>query len=203
MSKQDAPKLQRVGGTLNKMTVSVTIATIALFISVVTFLINLWLGHRVAVRGRKPVLVFVYQYRPGRGPAPTWHLQNIGKGPALNVLVAMRVPKYQAWYKPVRVPPLAEDADFECHWLEPYDPQEDFGLGVEYTDSEGRWYTATTGNDNAVVLEGRWLPRWKPDEISPHWRTPTIVESHPQKSAFPAGVLPAEYGRGLRTLARR
>lgn len=75
------------------MSGSLIIATIALFVSVVTFFINLWFGHRAAVRSRKPVLVFVYQYRPGRGPAPTWHLQNIGKGPALNVLVAMRVPK--------------------------------------------------------------------------------------------------------------
>lgn len=102
----------------------------------------------------------------------------------------------------MRAPPLAEGADFECHWLEPHDPHEDFGLGVEYTDSEGRWYTATTGNDNAVVFDGRWLPRW--DEIQPHWRTLKPAESQSQKSAFPAGVRPAEYGRGLRVrIARR
>ena len=63
------------------MTVSVLISALALFVSAVSFALNLAVGHRAAVRGRKPVLVFVDE------PRECWILQNIGNGPAINVVI--------------------------------------------------------------------------------------------------------------------
>ena len=67
------------------MSISVVISVVALVLSATTFGVNLWVGHRAAVRARQPVLVFVDD--PAAG---CWTLQNIGNGPALNVIVAQR-----------------------------------------------------------------------------------------------------------------
>jgi hypothetical protein len=64
------------------MDVSALISGLALALALASFAVNLRIGHRAAVRGRKPVLVFVDE--PGRA----WTLRNIGNGPAVNVVVA-------------------------------------------------------------------------------------------------------------------
>jgi hypothetical protein len=166
------------------MSTGTLIAVVALVLSFTTFLINLWAAHRAAVRARKPILAFVWGERG-------WAIHNIGNGPALNVLVALREKPY--WFDPVRVPPLAKDTSFDCHWLGKANL---IGLGVEYTDSEGGWYTATTGDDNTVVSEGRWLPNWGHCEIKPYWKAPAYGAHEPRwcerRSSFPAGYPPHE-----------
>src|SRR5262245_21186173 len=67
------------------MSTATVIAVISVLIAGTSFAVNFWIGHRSAVRARKPVLVFLDD--PERG---CWVLQNLGNGPALNVLVAQR-----------------------------------------------------------------------------------------------------------------
>jgi hypothetical protein len=129
-------------------------------------------------------------------------LVNVGNGPAMNVLVAARAwhpalagePEAGAppWLNPVRLPPIAVDGEVECAWL--FVPG-DMGLGAEYTDSDGRPYTSTTGDDRTVVLEGRFLPAWSRDEVVPYWQLEGDVFRTRawgvRASDFPAGIRPA------------
>ncbi len=143
-----------------------------------------------------------FVWRPKPGYQGSWVLANVGSGPAMNVLVAARAwhPALPAtppsgsrpWLNPVRMPPLAVDAELECEWL--FLPDGDMGLGAEYTDSEGRVYTSTTGDDRTVVLEGRFLPDWPREEVVPYWQLEGDVFRTrvwgARESAFPAGVRP-------------
>jgi hypothetical protein len=67
------------------MSAATVIAIVSVAIAGTSFFVNFWIGQRAAVRARKPVLVFVDD--PER---QCWVLQNVGNGPALNVLVAQR-----------------------------------------------------------------------------------------------------------------
>lgn len=136
------------------MSISVVISVVALVLSATTFGVNLWVGHRAAVRARKPVLVFVDD--PGAG---CWTLQNIGNGPALNVIVAQR--QDGEWFNPVRARPLAKDQVLALGWLGRVNGT---GLGAGYTDAEGQLYTSTVGGEVLRTYEGRRLPDWEAEE---------------------------------------
>jgi hypothetical protein len=110
-------------------------------------------------------LVFLYDGARG------WILRNVGNGPALNVLVAQK--KEGTWFNPVRVPPLSKETEFIPLWL---DHVNTTGLGAIYTDSEGVWYTSTTGNDLTQVFDGLRFGPWEEPEIGRHWNHPTYVE---------------------------
>lgn len=142
----------------NLMSASVLIAGLALAVSLMSFALNLWVGHRAAVRSRKPVLVFVDE--PDRG----WTLRNIGNGPALNVIVAQR--KDGQWFNPVRVRPMAKEQAETLEWLGRVN---DTGLGVVYVDSEGLYYTSTVGAEILRTYEGARLPGWTEGEIRRYW----------------------------------
>lgn len=88
-----------------KDVISAILSFVALIVSVFAF--NL--SRRATVLGRKPVLVFEYDGNRG------WILRNVGSGPALNIIVAQKQPS-GAWFNPVRVPPLAKDAEFIPKW---------------------------------------------------------------------------------------
>jgi hypothetical protein len=138
----------------------------ALFISIVSvtialasFVVNLWLNQRAAVRARKPVLIFVDDPKQG-----CWTLHNVGNGPALNVLVAQR--NAGTWFNPVIVPPFGKDASFPLTWLGRINSD---GLGVTYSDFEDRRYTSTLGGERSRTYEQDRLPRWEDAEIKRYW----------------------------------
>jgi hypothetical protein len=77
------------------------LASAALVISLITFVLSYRAATATERRSRLPVLVFVYD-------GNRWLLRNVGNGPALGILVAQKHMKgSQAgnWYNPVRVPP--------------------------------------------------------------------------------------------------
>jgi hypothetical protein len=142
------------------------IAVVSLVLAFTSFVVNFWLNHRAAVRARKPVLVFVDDH----GEKDCWVLENVGNGPALNVIMAEREPKKDkhpgTWLNPVRVPALAKDSEFRLHWL---DHVKDRGLGAIYSDFEGRRYTSTAGDEQVFTYEGNRLPKWAEKEIENYW----------------------------------
>jgi hypothetical protein len=151
------------------MTVGTVLSVIALVTSVVTFFISRRAADRAEQRGRMPVLAFVYDESRG------WILRNVGRGPALNIIVAQKRPG-DGWFAPVRVPPLANDGEMLCPWLGHVN---DTGLGATYTDllgsDDGAWYTMTCADDLVQVREGRQLPAWPESAVGRHW--------HPQAPA--------------------
>ena len=162
------------------MTASFLISVFALVLSALSFAVNLWVGRRATIRGRKPVLVFIDELDA------SWTIRNIGNGPALNVLVAQR--QSGQWFNPVRVRPLAKDQTEPLAWL---GGANDTGLGAMYSDSEGMKYTSTLGNEVAVSYEGHRLPNWKAEsEIRRYWELgawdPSLPRWGQRDSTFPA-----------------
>jgi hypothetical protein len=127
------------------------IATCSLFYSVYS-------ARRTAVRSRQPDLVFEYA-------DDGWYLENVGNGPAINILLAFRGDK-TPWKCPLRIPPLAKDAKYHIKELGRLSVRH---LGASYTDSSGHWYSTLSVNDENVVERGRALPSFDDSEISRHW----------------------------------
>jgi hypothetical protein len=142
------------------MSEATVIAIVSVAIAGTSFLVNFWIGHRAAVRARKPVLVFVDD--PQRG---CWVLQNVGNGPALNVLVAQR--ESGQWFNPVLTPPLSKDSAVPLTWLGRVNVT---GLGATYSDFEDRRYTSTLGGERSRTYEGNRLPEWPDGDIRRHWK---------------------------------
>jgi len=130
----------------------------ALLVSVVSFVMSYRLSQHAAVSSVMPVLAFVYDKES------QWVIQNLGNGPALNVVIASKMTDDSPWSNPVRLPPLARDGRFKL----PVDINVKW-LGASYNDVDGRDYSATCVRDDSRVRRGRLLPRWPNEEIKPHW----------------------------------
>ena len=73
------------------------------WIPVIVSVIAVLVARRAVTRSIRPVLVFVCEVR-----GEAWRLQNVGTGPALDVLVAEKHREEQAWARFMRVPPLTK-----------------------------------------------------------------------------------------------
>jgi hypothetical protein len=146
--------------------VAIIISAISVGIALASLLVNFVLSRRSSIRARKPILVFVDD-----PDEECWALQNLGNGPALNVLVAQRAGG--RWFNPVRLAPLAKDGSFSLRWLGRVD---DTGLGASYADFEGRRYTSTLGGEISRAFKGDRLPRWDDSEIVRYWELPAQDE---------------------------
>jgi hypothetical protein len=146
--------------------ISAALSLVALCVSLFTFMLGYRLTRRLAILGRKPVLVFEYDGEVG------WILKNVGAGPALNTTVAQKHVGGD-WFNPVRVPPLAKDGKMVLGWLGHVNST---GLGSTYSDFEGKFYTSTCGNDLSRVFEGARLGQWKENQIGRHWSQPPYRE---------------------------
>jgi hypothetical protein len=142
------------------VSIAIVISAVSVVIAFASLVLNVLLNHRASVRARKPVLVFLDDPEQG-----CWVLQNVGNGPALNVLVAQR--ESGEWFNPVRGRPLAKDATFALVWLGRTNTS---GLGASYSDFEDRRYTSTLGGEVARAYEGERLPTWASSEIKRYWQ---------------------------------
>jgi hypothetical protein len=134
----------------------------AFAVSVMSLTISYLSSRKTSITGIKPVLVFVYDEEKG------WILQNIGNGPAMNIIVAQKRVGGE-WFNPVRIPPVSKGTEFILTWLGHVN---DTGLGATYTDFQDRTYSSTCGNDLSRTFEGNKLRVWKEQEIGRHWNHP-------------------------------
>jgi hypothetical protein len=144
------------------------ISIVSVAIAFGAVVLNFALSHRAAVRARKPVLVFVFDTEERH--EGEWVLRNVGNGPALNVLVAMRAEG--EWFNPVRVPPLARDSSFALPWTARTGSA---GLGASYGDFEGRRYTSTLGGEIARAYDGDRLPALDDEEVVRYWQVESTI----------------------------
>jgi hypothetical protein len=137
------------------------IAVVSVAIATLSFIVNFWVGQRAAARARKPVLVFVDD--PERG---CWVLQNVGNGPALNVLVAHQG-KDGKWFNPVFAPPLAKEANSRSRFSrKTLRPRPRFSRNSLTNQPSGRrraahrLKTKIAGRDWSIPRIRRWLALW-------------------------------------------
>jgi hypothetical protein len=136
------------------------VSTLALILSVISFALSYWQSRRGAVTNVMPVLVFVYEQN---GQSGQWVLQNVGNGPALNIVVADKASEESAWSNPVRLPPLPREGRFPLRVTRPK------WLAASYDDIHGHQYSATCVNNDSRVRAGRVLPNWAAGEVRPYW----------------------------------
>jgi hypothetical protein len=115
-------------------------------------------SRRGEVRAVRPVMVIVYK-------EDGWHIANVGQGPALDVMVAKKVVG-GGWIEPVRVPPIAKDAEFRLHWMA---HDNTHGIGVSYSSFSNEAYTSICGNDKNKLSEGNLFPDWTEKQIAREW----------------------------------
>lgn len=136
---------------------NVVVAGMALLVSCFAY----WFARKTAIEEIRPVLVFTYDNKRG------WILQNIGKGPALNIVIAQK--KNECWFNPVRIPPLSANSEFILAWL---DHVNDTGLGATYDNFQDRSYSSTCSKDLSRVFTKNKLRAWHNAEIGVHWDHP-------------------------------
>ena len=160
-------------------TVSVTIAAVALVVSVIVFADNRLRSVDAARLARVPVLVFAWD-----APRHDWTLTNIGNGPALDVVILQRIGGQ--WVRPLRMPEMAvqDSTIVPARWVE---LNSNPGLGARYRSITGERYMTQTGDDSSKHSRG-WgdMPAtlWK--ELEPHWRyrAPVSVLDLPENDAL-------------------
>lgn len=145
------------------------LAIAALVLSAVTFALAQRSATASDRRSRIPVLVFIYDEKR------YWLLRNVGNGPALNIVVAIKEKHGdESWQKRTRIPPIGRDGEFRLTWLGDSDvavmaaSYEDF-LAAD-TASGSRGYTVSMSYDENRVTPRRELPRWGPKESLAHWQ---------------------------------
>lgn len=78
-----------------------------------------------------------------------WGLRNVGNGPALNVVVARKPPGGE-WFQPVRVPPLAKDAEFPISWAAHVSKNR---FGAAYEAMDGTHYGSECASDYESLFD--------------------------------------------------
>jgi hypothetical protein len=126
--------------------VAAAIALLALLVGAVSYFLN----RRNTVTGKQPVIVFEFDQQAG------WKIRNIGKGPAMNVVVDVRG-KATDWSHPVAVPSVREGAEFTLWWIGTLNV---WMLGATYSDFEGRLYTTISQHDAVKLVRGHVLHKF-------------------------------------------
>lgn len=137
------------------------VAVLALIVSLGSLVFSWRSAEQAKVAAAQPVLVFHFG-------SDGWELQNLGTGPAMNVLV-LKGGSRRGWTFPVRVPPLSKDGSVRLHW----DPLNNTdGLAAQYEDVLGNLYSTQCGNDLNTIRAGQRLGDWKEVEIKRAWALP-------------------------------
>ncbi len=109
------------------------------WIPVLVSVIAILVAKRAVTRSVRPVLVFVCEVRD-----KVWCVQNVGTGPALDILVAEKDRDEQPWARFKRVPPLPKDGKIRLRSAPSF-------LAVTYHDAENNAYsTICTGYRNRL-----------------------------------------------------
>jgi hypothetical protein len=147
----------------------ITIAVLALLFSAIAVTVSVYSFKRTHKTSIKPVLAFSNDIE--RQPEKTsWYVQNVGNGPALNVIVGSGT-KDGDWdpTKCVLLPALSVNARVQLDWL--WAPM---ALIAIYSDSFGATYTTIcVGNRNRVVESN----------LHPHLKAKTSL--HRLRERFP------------------
>lgn len=128
------------------------------------------LANLIAVRENMPVLNF----RVDQSESPAWIVENVGKGVAMNVLLAHEMPDGKLEYPLRDYNALGPGMSYRITWM-----SKPFKFIAQYTDSYGSRYTEIcVGNVNKNT-EGWLYEDWSQREKRPYWRMVVMREIVP------------------------
>ena len=135
------------------------ISLIALTLSVIATISSIYFSNIGLKTNVLPTLVFVFD--SGKG----WAINNVGNGPALNVVVAHQVHGDDNWKDPTRLYPIPEDDVVHIEWVG-LNPNK---LIATYTDVHNRPYNSLTDEDLTTIKDKDVLRPWNESEIKRIW----------------------------------
>lgn len=126
------------------------IASVISFFSLVASFYAVYLTQKTFKTGLMPILVF------SRRTNGNWQIENVGNGPAINVVIADGT-KTRDWVSIVRCFPIAAGAKVELTWL-----VSAYELAAVYFDSEGEVFTSKCCSNENSICKGNKYPAWDP-----------------------------------------
>lgn len=132
---------------LSEMAISIIALTISL-VSIVIAYYSFQREHRTSI---VPVLIFSMRSKIA------WQVQNVGKGPALDVIIGDGDWNGN-WSIIAQCYPIAAGATVALPWVE-----HGAELAATYTDIYGHSYTSWCKHDRTQVSEKNLFPKWKPN----------------------------------------
>jgi hypothetical protein len=135
------------------------------WIPVVVSMIAVFVAKRAVTRSLRPVLVFVCEIRD-----KVWCVQNVGTGPALDVLVAEKDRDEQPWARYKRVPPLPRDGKIRLGSAPSF-------FAVTYHDAENNAYSTICSGYRNRLQRGHVFDEPDENQIAIYPQLPTDPSS--------------------------
>jgi hypothetical protein len=172
------------------------IAVVSILVAVTTFALTYLASVRAERRGRMPVLVLLPDEHG-------WRLENIGGGPALNIVIAQGcgpsetdgliqllsdaidrdgLAQGEHWFNPIHLRPMPAGGS----QLVPF-AFSTTGVGVSFTDALGSAYTLRTSRSGSLLMERRGIPEWQEGD----WRQLSEIQ---RGDRAPADKMPTQWG---------
>jgi hypothetical protein len=134
------------------------VASVALLVGLTSALITWYWNKRNQVVSVMPVLVFT------RRVSDVWSIENVGKGPALNVVMretdgAGKVAQVVSIY------PISANSQLDLPWLKSAQT-----LAARYSDIDGHWYWSECTQDQTTRGRGAIFKDWQPNKREPDLR---------------------------------
>ena len=135
------------------------ISLIALTLSVIATIASIYFSNIGMKTNVLPTLIFVYESEKG------WTINNVGNGPALNVVVAHQDHGDESWKDPTRLYPISEGGIVGIEWI----GQNPNKLISTYTDVHNRSYTSLTDEDLTTIKDKKLQHIWNETDIKKIW----------------------------------
>ena len=129
---------------------------ISLLLSLIAIAITYLIYQRTQKTTVQPVIVFS-NVEQGDGDRSSWCIENVGNGPALNVLVAGGNNKLEWHEKDITMIPVIGCDNIRRLWLKKYG-----ALLATYKDIYGREYTSICVGNRHSIKDGNSHPHLKP-----------------------------------------
>jgi hypothetical protein len=127
-----------------------TIPITSALVSLVSLALTYYLFRKTQRANIMPVLVF------SRISTKRWQLANVGRGPAVSIVVGDKAPDGEWGYK-VRCFPIAADANVELDWLQHGDE-----LVAVYTDVRRNYYSTVCSMAENSFFQSNQFPDLRP-----------------------------------------
>ena len=135
------------------------IALIALTLSIFATISSIYFSNIGLKTNVLPTLVFVYDSEKG------WFINNVGNGPALNVIVSHQNHGEDRWISPTRLYPIPDGEQVHIEWV----GQNPDKLMAAYTDVHNRSYTSLTDEDLTTIKDNDTSHPWTESDIRRIW----------------------------------
>ncbi len=135
------------------------ISLVALTLSIIATISSIYFSNIGLKTNVLPTLVFVYDSEKG------WSINNVGNGPALNVVVAHQAHGENKWKDPTRLYPISENDSVHVKWVG-HNPDK---LMIAYTDVHNRPYTSLTDEDLTTINDKNLSRPWNETDIRRIW----------------------------------